>query len=269
VYKTVIDPGHGGIDPGAIGPSGTKEKDINLIIARKVANLLSPIMETRLTRTEDKAVGSDANSDLKARADIANSWNADCFVSIHCNSAASPEAKGIETYHYPGSENGRRLALAIHRKIVPASGITDRGVKQANFAVLRLTNCPAVLVELAFISNPHEEILLKTTDFQERAAWAIAAGIAEFLGVQLQPAQPSPEDWKKKIIEDAKKAGLISQDHNPDEPAPKWFVLAIAQKNFRKVIKMLKQKTHISEILGGRGYSVVHSFIRGFRLRRG
>lgn len=233
MFKVIIDPGHGGRDPGAIGTSGTKEKDITLIMAQKIADLLSSdAIKIGLTRLKDEAVGSDVNSDLKARADIANGWNADCFVSIHCNSAANPEAKGAETYHYPGSENGRRLALAIHRRLVPALGITDRGVKQANFAVLRLTNCPAALVELAFISNPQEEALLVSEDFQQRAAWAIASGIADFLGVQLQPVQtsPEPEDWKKKIIEDAKRAGLISQDHDPDEPAPKWFVLAIAQR---------------------------------------
>ncbi|MFX4261053.1 N-acetylmuramoyl-L-alanine amidase family protein [Pelotomaculum propionicicum] len=245
MFKVVIDPGHGGEDPGAVGPGGVQEKSVNLAVAKRIASLLSPVAEVRLTRTEEEALGTDDRSDLYGRAALANEWVADCFVSIHCNGAADPSAHGTETYHYPDSGQGRELAQAIHSRLIPDLGLTDRGVKQANFKVLRQTDCPACLVELAFISNPEEERLLENRDFQETAAQAVAAGIADFLGACLQPA-PAPEtvaptnpeldDWKLKIVREAREAGLISQDHDPDESGAVWFVLAIAL-NLLKVVK--------------------------------
>lgn len=231
MFKVVIDPGHGGPDPGAVGPSGLREKDVALAVALKVKSMLQPAAEVILTRSGDN------NVDLAPRAEVANKAGADCFVSIHCNSAANSAARGMETYSYPGSENGRRLAAALQKSLTDALQLANRGTKQANFAVLRLTECPAALAELAFISNPQEEALLASPEFQERAARAVAEGVAAYLGVQLQqPLPPSgPEEWKKKIVEDAKKAGLISQDHDPDEPAPKWFVLAIALRLLEKM----------------------------------
>jgi N-acetylmuramoyl-L-alanine amidase len=207
-----------------------REKDVALAVALKVKSMLQPAAEVILTRSGDDDV------DLAPRAEVANKAGADCFVSIHCNSAASSAAGGTETYSYPGSENGRRLAASLQKSLAGALRLADRGVKQANFAVLRLTECPAALVELAFISNPQEEALLASQEFQDRAARAVAEGVAAYLGVQLPPAPPSgPEDWKKKIIADAKKAGLISQDHDPDEPAPKWFVLATELRLLEKM----------------------------------
>lgn len=237
MFKVVIDPGHGGEDPGAVGPGGIQEKSVNLAVAQRAAGLLSPVAEVRLTRTEDRALGTDDRSDLGGRAALANEWGADCFVSIHCNGAADPSAHGTETYNYPDSGQGLELAQTIHARLVPALGLADRGVKQANFAVLRQTDCPACLVELAFISNPAEERLLESRDFQEAAAQAVAAGIADFLGACLQPAStpetvaptnPGPDDWKLKIVREARNAGLISQDRDPDEPGAVWFILAVA-----------------------------------------
>jgi N-acetylmuramoyl-L-alanine amidase len=237
VSKVVIDPGHGGPDAGAVGPAGVREKDVTLAVARRTAEYLAGPVAVRLTREGDVALGADDNSELGNRAKVANDWGADLFVSIHCNSAASPEARGTETYFYPGSEEGKKLAAALQKSLVGALKLADRGTKEANFAVLRLTECPAALVELAFISNPQEEALLADPEFQDRAARALAEGTAAYLGVQLpQPQPPSgPEDWKQKIIADAKKAGLITQDHDPDEPAPKWFVLATELRLLEKV----------------------------------
>lgn len=186
MLKVVIDPGHGGTDPGAVGPHGVQEKDITLAIALLVADILSPAVEVKLTRTDDTVPGDEQN-ELAVRAQIANDWGADCFVSIHCNSAAVPQAHGTETYFYIGSSSGKKLAAAIQQGLLGALGLTDRGVKEANFAVLRRNTCPAALVELAFISNSTEEGYLNMPGFQTDAAIAVAKGIVDFLGQAIVP----------------------------------------------------------------------------------
>jgi N-acetylmuramoyl-L-alanine amidase len=193
MFKIAEDPGHGGADSGAVGPSGVQEKNITLPVAKMVAEYLAPIAEVMLTRTDDSIPGGNPDTELSFRAKMANDWGADLFVSIHCNAAADPAANGTETYHMPGSQKGATLAGAIQSRLVSALGLRDRGVKQANYAVLRRTSMPAVLVEIAFISNPTEEALLKSSDFQRKAARAIAQGIADYLGIALpEPASAPP-----------------------------------------------------------------------------
>ena len=187
----MLDPGHGGVDPGAIGPTGVREADITLAIAKRVASILSPVVDVRLTRDTDTSFSHVTSTDLSIRTRLANQAGADVFVSIHCNSATNNTAGGTETYHYPGSTLGNTLAKAVHDCVMPVLCLADRGIKTANFAVLRETNMPACLVELAFISNPREEELLGYAAFQELAAAAIAQGIASYLGVELlEPVQP-------------------------------------------------------------------------------
>ena len=99
------------------------------------------------------------------------------FVSIHCNSVANPTAHGTETIHFPASTRGRRLAQDIQTALIAVNGLRDRGVKAMNLAVLRLTRMPAALVELAFLSNPHEAYLLGQNSFRETSAKGIAEGI--------------------------------------------------------------------------------------------
>ncbi|AEG60005.1 N-acetylmuramoyl-L-alanine amidase [Desulforamulus ruminis] len=188
----VIDPGHGGYDPGAVGSKGLQEKAVTLAVAKQVATLLRGAgIDARLTRDSDTALGSTTSADLSARARLANQAEADVFVSIHCNSAKNNTAKGTEVYHYPGSIQGNALAKAVHDSVIPVLCLPDRGIKTDNFAVLKETNMPACLVEIAFISNPGEENLLGYAAFQELTATAIAHGIANYLGVELpEPVQP-------------------------------------------------------------------------------
>jgi len=170
--KIVIDPGHGGKDPGAVGPNGLKEAHVNLAVAQKVAERLRKAgVEVKLTRTSDVFVG------LPHRCNIANSFGADYVISIHCNSAGTPEAKGAETYCYKFGGKGEVLAKAIQAELIAATRRVNRGVKTANYYVLRHTSMPAVLVEIAFINNPEEEALLASDEFQQRAAEAIARGV--------------------------------------------------------------------------------------------
>jgi N-acetylmuramoyl-L-alanine amidase len=211
--KIVLDPGHGGRDPGAVGPNGLKEAAVNLAVAKKAADMLRQAgAEVKLTRTTDVFV------DLQPRCDIANSFGADYFVSIHCNSAGTPQAEGTETYCYKLGGQGEALAKAVQAELIAATGRADRGIKTANYYVLRKTNMPAVLVELAFISNPEEERLLGSPDYQEKCATAIAKGISKVIGVQiiqevLSMFKDVPQNhWAAKDIEWLAQKGIIRGD---------------------------------------------------------
>lgn len=169
-----IDAGHGGKDPGAES-GGVQEKDIALTAALKVGALLKDC-EVIYTRTEDVYVG------LSERALIANQAKADLFVSVHCNSVDDESAHGMEVYHHThASEAAKRAAREIYDKLLPASGLRGRGIKAKDLAVLRETKMPAVLVELAFISNEFDRAKLTDSAWQDDAAKAIANGIAEAL----------------------------------------------------------------------------------------
>jgi len=178
--KICLDAGHGGEDSGAVGKGGTKEKDVNLdIVLLTKAELEKSGAEVLLTRGEDSYVS------LKDRTDYANKEKCDIFVSAHENSAAKKKriAHGTETFwHTKGDSNDKKLATELQTNIVAAIGLTDRGVKQANYAVLRESDMPSALIETAFISNPDEEALLKDPAFQKKVAMAVTKGILGYFG---------------------------------------------------------------------------------------
>lgn len=174
--KIVIDPGHSGpVEPGACA-GGVRECDVVLAIAKLlVEQLYDAGHDVLLTRT-----GDIATDDLAIRSELANANAADVFISIHANSVANPAAHGTEVYHYPGSERGKRLAAYLQARLVAELNTADRGVKEANFQVLRETDCPAVLVEVAFISNKADRLLLTGYAGQLAAALALTSGLADY-----------------------------------------------------------------------------------------
>lgn len=182
--KVCIDPGHGGRDPGAIGKNGTKEKDITLAIAKKLKYILEDGIKAQviLTRESDKLPWGQRSiqEDLKARCNIANKNMADIFLSIHCNSSQRDTAEGVETYYYKYSKKGFLLAFEVQKSISQMLKLVNRGVKFANFYVLRETKMPAILVECGFINNPKEEAILRNEAFQIQMAMAIANGVASY-----------------------------------------------------------------------------------------
>lgn len=212
--KIVIDPGHGGYDPGAVGPSGMQEKVVALAVAVKLADILAAAgADVKLTRDSDN-VPWDPDSDLAERVRISNEFGADAFVSVHANAATNPQAKGMEVWTTRGQTAADLIAESIANALQSAfqllifrSDMSDGDQdKEANYYVLRYTDAPAVLVELAFITNPTEEDLLKTPNFQEKAARAIAEGLAGYLGIIL------PEVASDRIAEAIKtlqEAGII------------------------------------------------------------
>ena len=171
-----IDPGHGGRDPGAVGIGGLQEKQVIFPISLRVAELLeSQGVVVVMTRREDVAV------DLQTRADIANRAGSNLFVSIHANSISlsRPDVNGIESYY--ASESGRRLAATLQASMLAATGMRDRGVKQARFYVLRQTTMPAALVETGFVTGAQDAPRLADPAWRETMAQAIARGILQYL----------------------------------------------------------------------------------------
>lgn len=172
----VIDPGHGGPDPGAIGIGGIQEKRLVMEMSTQVARLLEQQgVQVILTRT------GDYDLDLEPRVAMANRANATVFVSIHANaiSMSRPEVNGLETYYY--SEAGRRLADTIHRRILSLIPMGDRGVRQARFYVLRHTDMPASLVETGFVTGAQDAARLSDPAWRQQMAAAIAQGILDYL----------------------------------------------------------------------------------------
>lgn len=180
-----IDPGHGGSDPGAGGYSGQiNEKEIALDISLRLAAILREQgARVEMSRT------ADATVDLNRRPYSANEVNADAFISVHTNSFTGSTPRGTETHFYAPSSRQhlydqrnerKRLAENIYQFMLQDLGIPGRGVKESNFAVLRESKMPSVLVETAFISNPEDEKLLADPQFRQRVAEAIAKGINSY-----------------------------------------------------------------------------------------
>ncbi|BAL83687.1 putative N-acetylmuramoyl-L-alanine amidase [Selenomonas ruminantium subsp. lactilytica TAM6421] len=181
----VVDAGHGGSDSGAVGPTGVMEKTVTLSVAKKVQNLLTQsgarVVMTRTRDVDVYAPNATGKQELQARCDVANRDSRTAlFLSIHCNAFSSPSANGMETYYSAGSRNGQRFATLLNQELAKAGGLFNRGVKTANYYVLRHTNMPASLVELAFVTNYREEKLLRSEAYQNKLAAAIVRGIARY-----------------------------------------------------------------------------------------
>ena len=226
VKTIVIDPGHGGRDPGARGQRGTEEKDITLKVALKLRDLLirQPGIQVLMTRERDQFV------ELEDRAKFANEQGADLFVSIHVNSHPQRSVKGLEIYHFGEAKDQRALEVAARENGTPLNStgvgweylvadlltakkieeslelawtakeamvsnlnshytLVDHGVKTAPFYVLRFTSMPSILAEIAYISNSGEEDLLRTGLFTTRMAEALMEGINTFLASSKLPTR--------------------------------------------------------------------------------
>ena len=182
--KITLDAGHGGSDPGAIGASGTREKDVTLKITKKVQELLKKKgAKVSMTRTDDKDVYGPNASDvqeLQARVDVAEDNDADAFISIHINSSTNKKVGGFSSYYYPKTSNDARLAQAVQDRLVKNFGLDDLGIRKANFYVNKRCSMPSTLLELAFISNPKEEKLMKSNWYINKLAKSIADGIEDY-----------------------------------------------------------------------------------------
>lgn len=185
----VVDPGHGGPDPGAVGVSGTLEKEIVLAVSRELAQYLTRSgIRTVLTRDRDARLVDESGSmrnrrveDLNLRARLAQEVGATLLVSVHANSFPSPRWSGAQTFYQSGEEESRRLAEAIQAQLVRRLPPNRRAARPADYRILRESPMPAVVVEVGFLSNPQEEALLRDPAYRGRVAEAIFHGIMDYL----------------------------------------------------------------------------------------
>ena len=177
-YLVVIDPGHGGPDPGAVGIGGLRETDIVLDVSLQVSKFLRKKgVKVLMTRKHE------IDLDLPPRVARANRSKADAFISIHANASRGNrrDVNGLETYYYSGYR-GHALAKNIHKEIVRISyGSPDRGVRRSRFFVIRHTDMPAALVEIGFVTGRIDAKKLKQANHRQRLAFAISKGILNYL----------------------------------------------------------------------------------------
>jgi N-acetylmuramoyl-L-alanine amidase len=197
VRRVVLDPGHGGMDSGALDARNYPEKKLTLDLAqRTAARLRHSDVKTILTRTRDTALSLDK------RTALARKWKADLFVSLHLNASPKTSPHGLETYLLPSAgypstaENGFKtagvpgndfdaanmlLAYYLHKSVLQQAGMEDRGIRRARFQVLREAPCPAILIEAGFMSNRREAALLRSREHRDRIAEGLARGILTFV----------------------------------------------------------------------------------------
>jgi N-acetylmuramoyl-L-alanine amidase len=177
-YRVVIDPGHGGPDPGAVGIGGLRETDIVLDVGIQVAQLLQARgVQVLMTRT------SEVDVDLPPRVSLANSSRADAFVSLHANalSMSRPDVNGIETFYFRGGPSYRLAAALQDRMMAVSPGTPDRGARPGRFYVIRRTIMPSALAEMGFVTGEIDAPRLADPRHRRRLAQAVAAGILSFL----------------------------------------------------------------------------------------
>ncbi len=184
----VVDPGHGGRDPGA-SRGEYVEKDITLAISQQLAQQLSQAgAMVVLLRTEDCDLVGDGFSgslaarkreDLRLRVEKAHEIKADLYISIHVNADPSPRWSGAQVFYKAGSKAGKLVAVCIQEELTAQLGNTKRKAATGNYYILENTLMPAVIVEVGFISNPREAGQLTNPDYQARLSWAILSGIAQ------------------------------------------------------------------------------------------
>lgn len=185
----IVDPGHGGIDPGKVGVNNALEKDINLSISFKLKTYLEEAgYEVILTRTDDNGLYSlgDTNrkrADMKKRVDLINETNPALTISVHQNSFQQASSKGAQVFYHEKSTEARKLAELIQEqlKLVLNNGNKRLAKSNNSYYMLKNTTCPIVIVECGFLSNPEEADLLLNEDYQNKIAYAMTEGVKEFL----------------------------------------------------------------------------------------
>ncbi|MBR3601400.1 MAG: N-acetylmuramoyl-L-alanine amidase [Lachnospiraceae bacterium] len=187
-FTVVIDAGHGGKDPGKVGFSGSLEKNINLQIALNLKDILeAQDINVIMTREEDKELTTnDTNrkiSDMKERVNLIEENHANLVISIHQNSYTSPEVYGAQCFYRTNSPEGKELASIIQNQIITSTNQTKiRDIKgNSDYYLLKYSPIPTVIAECGFLSNPEEEKLLLSEEYQRKIAWAIHLGVLQYL----------------------------------------------------------------------------------------
>ncbi len=188
-WTVVLDAGHGGNDPGKIGVDDSLEKDLNLIIAKKVQKLLEQQdVKVVMTRETDAGLYEEQTSnkkvqDMKNRCALINETQPDCVVSIHQNSYHEEYVTGAQVFYYGTSKEGERLAEILQEKLITHADPENHRQAKANesYYLLKKTEAPIVIVECGFLSNWEEAKKLQEDSYQNQIAWAVSMGILSYL----------------------------------------------------------------------------------------
>lgn len=190
----VIDPGHGGFDPGKIGVNGALEKDINLAIAMQLKELLEQNdLKVVMLRTTDEGLYSEGDSnkkasDLKRRVQLITEVNPVLAVSIHQNSFPQESSYGAQVFYYTESEQGKEFARIMQATLKELITDGNHRMEKPNkdYYLLKKSTCPLIIVECGFLSNQKEAKLLITAEYQREMAWAIHLGVMRYLSTMEQ-----------------------------------------------------------------------------------
>ena len=188
-YTVVLDPGHGGSDPGKVGVHKEQEKEINLQIALLVKEILEQEkVKVIMTRESDKGLADESISnkkvqDLKRRCSLIHQVQPDCVISIHQNSFTDSRAHGAQVFYYEGSEEGKRIAEAIQKDLVTYVEPENQRLAKGNktYYLLKKTKIRTVIVECGFLSNPDDAAKLVTEEYQDLIAGQLAESICRIL----------------------------------------------------------------------------------------
>ena len=179
----VIDAGHGGADPGMVGDA-VLEKDVNLTVVQILSDYCrSAGADVTMIRESDASLSDSKRADLDERVALTQKAQADVFISLHCNSfVADPSQHGAQVFYAAGNEEGRRLAETLQRALSQQLGNTERtALPHADSYLLKNIDCPAVIVEMGFLSNAAEEEELASPDYQQELGWALFRGLGDYL----------------------------------------------------------------------------------------
>ncbi|SKA93226.1 N-acetylmuramoyl-L-alanine amidase [Caloramator quimbayensis] len=186
----IVDAGHGGMDGGAIGKSGTIEKNINLEIAKKLKAYIEESGDVCIMiREVDEGLYSQINAnetkkrqDLKKRKEIIKENNADAFISIHLNSFPQAQYYGAQVFYPKGDENSKLFAKIVQEELIKTLNRNNKRVEKETdvYYIILNNNIPSILVECGFLSNPEEERLLNDENYQNKVAWALYCGIMKY-----------------------------------------------------------------------------------------
>lgn len=239
MLKVLVDPGHGGIDPGAVG-NGLLEKVLTLQISKRIESMLLEYENVlvKLTRESDKTLS------LNQRTDMANEWGADFLLSVHIN-ATNGKANGYEDFIYPGSGSATTAHQnVIHEEIMKQVDFYDRGKKQGNLHMLRESKMPALLTENGFIDNPKDAAKLKQASYIDRIACGHVNGIVKAFGLKKKGGAVAAEqkltDAQEAVRKEAMRLG-ITDGKNPFREVNQQYVWQVTIPLAKRIEELEKK----------------------------
>ncbi|WP_277585829.1 N-acetylmuramoyl-L-alanine amidase [Psychrobacillus antarcticus] len=243
--KIALDAGHGINTPGKRTPDDEREWSFNDMVVRYIITLLRDYVDAETIRVDDYTGRTD--TPLAARVNQANNWKAGAYVSVHQNASDGKWGThgGTETYHFPGSLQSKKLAESVHPNLIRSFKLKDRGIKEADFYVLKNTNMPAILTEGAFMDSRIDIVALRDESRLRAQAEGIVLGLANHFGLKKKEVagvtnEPTLNAAQEKVRQEAMKLG-ITDGKNPFREVNQYYVWN-ALLPLAKEIEELKNK---------------------------